>query len=39
MTKCFYCDKEAVYDDVVIDKQTYEIASVCKQHFSLSFVS
>lgn len=39
MAKCFYCDEDAMYDDVVINKETYQVASVCKKHFSVSLVS
>ena len=27
--KCFYCDKEAIYNDMA----GYRIVSVCKNHF------
>lgn len=39
MTKCFYCEDIAIYDDVVINKETYQVASVCKKHFSVSLTS
>lgn len=39
MAKCFYCDDIAVYDDVVVNKDTYQMGSVCKKHFSVSLVS
>ncbi len=37
--KCFLCDKEAAYYDVVINNDTYIVADVCPDHFSQEFVS
>lgn len=39
MEKCFYCDQDALYHDIVVDKENYIIADVCKKHFSVSYVS
>ena len=38
-TKCFFCDKEAIYYDVVVDNQEYIVADVCAKHNSVEFVS
>jgi len=38
-SKCFYCDKIAVFYDVVLNKDEYIISDVCSDHFSVEFVS
>lgn len=38
-SSCFFCEKEAVYYDVVVDKGGYIIADVCSSHNSIEFVS
>jgi hypothetical protein len=38
-TKCFFCDEEAMYYDVVIQHEEYIIADVCPKHFTISLVS
>ncbi len=39
ISKCFLCDKEAIYYDVVLNNSEYIIADVCQDHFSVEFVS
>jgi hypothetical protein len=38
-TNCFFCDKEAIYYDVVVDNDEYIVADVCSKHNSVEFVS
>ena len=38
-TKCFFCDQEATYYDVVVNDDNYIVADVCSNHFSQEFVS
>lgn len=38
-SKCFFCEKEAVYYDVVVDHGDYIVADVCSLHNSVEFVS
>lgn len=37
--KCFFCEKEALYYDVVLNNKDYIIADVCQDHMSIEFVS
>lgn len=37
--KCFFCEKDATYYDVVIDNSEYIIADVCFTHLSMGLVS
>lgn len=39
MKKCFYCEQEAVYEDLVVINDEYQISNVCKKHFSTSLIS
>lgn len=38
-SKCFFCDNEATYYDVVVNNGGYIVADVCSKHFSQEFVS
>ena len=37
--KCFYCDKEASYFDVIMDDENYMIADVCIDHLKMGLSS
>ena len=32
--KCYYCENEAEYQDVVIDNESFIVDAVCKQHIT-----
>lgn len=36
---CFFCDKEAIYFDVVLNDKGYIVADVCSSHVSVEYVS
>lgn len=38
-SKCFFCDKPALYYDVVIENAEYIVADVCLEHLSMGLVS
>jgi hypothetical protein len=37
--KCFFCDADALYYDVVVKDEKYIVADVCAKHFTVSLVS
>ncbi len=37
--KCFYCDKDAAYFDVIMDDEDYIIADVCIDHLKMGLSS
>jgi hypothetical protein len=37
--KCFYCDKDAAYFDVIMDNNDYLIADVCIDHLKMGLSS
>ena len=37
--KCFYCDKDASYFDVIMDKNEYLVADVCIDHLKMGLSS
>ena len=37
--KCFYCDNDALYFDVILDNQEYIIADVCGNHLKVGLSS
>ena len=38
-TKCFFCDQEAAYLDVVVNHADYIVADVCKKHLEMGLSS
>lgn len=38
-SKCFYCEKDAIFYDVVLNNNKYIVSDVCSDHFSVEFVS
>jgi hypothetical protein len=38
-TKCFFCNKDAQYFDVVLNNKDYIVADVCNDHVSIEYVS
>jgi hypothetical protein len=38
-TKCFFCDKEAAYLDVVVNHADYIVADVCEKHLQMGLSS
>lgn len=38
-SKCFFCNKDAEYFDVVLNNKNYIIADVCSDHVSIEYVS
>jgi hypothetical protein len=38
-TKCFFCNQEAIYYDVVVKDEKYIVADVCAKHFTVALVS
>jgi len=38
-SKCFYCDNNAAYFDVIMDDEEYLVADVCMDHLKLGLSS
>jgi hypothetical protein len=38
-TKCFFCDNEAAYLDVVVKHADYLVADVCMKHLDMGLSS
>lgn len=38
-TKCFFCDQEAEYLDVVVNHLDYIVADVCNKHIEIGLSS
>ena len=36
---CYYCDKPAEYNDVVVEDLVYSMSSVCKKHLRMGLSS
>jgi hypothetical protein len=37
--KCFYCEKDATYFDIVMDNEDYIVADVCMGHVAVGLSS
>jgi hypothetical protein len=37
--KCYYCDKEAKYNQLVLDVDEYTVTGVCKTHLINDFIA
>jgi len=37
--KCFYCKKDAIYFDVIMDNDEYIVADVCLDHLKMGLSS
>jgi len=38
-SKCFYCDREGAYDDVVMVQEGYKVSEVCLAHLKVGLSS
>ena len=38
-SKCFYCDNDASYFDVIMDNEEYLVADVCMDHLKMGLSS
>lgn len=38
-TKCFFCDEDATYLDVVVNHADYIVADVCNKHLTMGLSS
>jgi hypothetical protein len=38
-TKCFFCDEDAAYLDVVVNHADYVVADVCNKHLTMGLSS
>ena len=37
--RCFFCDHQAQYDQVVLDSSDYTVSGVCKSHLLMGLSS
>jgi hypothetical protein len=37
--QCYYCDKPAKYNDIVVEDLVYSVSGVCKSHLRMGLSS